>query len=81
MILFLAAGWAYGSAAGTINRGDDLVAMMTESMKDMGYYLVLAFAAAHFVAMFNWSNLFEMCFSLLKLKGYCATLALHLLLY
>ena len=26
-------------------------------MKDMGYYLVLAFAAAHFVAMFNWSNL------------------------
>ena len=31
--------------------------MMTEAMKDMGYYLVLAFAAAHFVAMFNWSNL------------------------
>jgi len=26
-------------------------------MKDMGYYLVLVFAAAHFVAMFNWSNL------------------------
>ena len=57
MILFLAAGWAYGSAAGTIRSGDDLVAMMTEAMKDMGYYLVLAFAAAHFVAMFNWSNL------------------------
>lgn len=57
MILFLAAGWAYGSAAGTIKSGDDLVAMMTESMKDMGYYLVLSFAAAHFVAMFNWSNL------------------------
>jgi aminobenzoyl-glutamate transport protein len=31
--------------------------MMTDSMKDMGYYLVLSFAAAHFVAMFNWSNL------------------------
>lgn len=57
MILFLAAGWAYGSAAGTIKSGDDLVGMMTEAMKDMGYYLVLAFAAAHFVAMFNWSNL------------------------
>ena len=57
MILFLAAGWAYGSAAGTIQCGDDLVSMMTEAMKDMGYYLVLAFAAAHFVAMFNWSNL------------------------
>ena len=57
MILFLAAGWAYGSAAGTIKSGDDLIAMMTESMKDMAYYLVLSFAAAHFVAMFNWSNL------------------------
>ena len=31
--------------------------MMAEAMKDMGYYLVLAFAAAHFVAMFQWSNL------------------------
>ncbi|MFN7056905.1 AbgT family transporter [Hyphomonas sp.] len=56
-ILFLAAGWAYGSAAGTINNHRDLVGMMAEAMKDMGYYLVLAFAAAHFVAMFNWSNL------------------------
>lgn len=26
-------------------------------MADLSYYLVLAFAAAHFVAMFNWSNL------------------------
>ena len=57
MILFLAAGWAYGSAAGTIKNHRDLVDMMAEAMKDMGYYLVLAFAAAHFVAMFNWSNL------------------------
>ena len=57
MVLFLAAGWAYGRAAGTIKDHRDLVAMMAESMKDLGYYLVLAFAAAHFVAMFNWSNL------------------------
>ncbi len=57
MILFLLAGWAYGKAAGTIKNQQDLIDMMTESMKDMGYYLVLAFAAAHFVAMFNWSNL------------------------
>jgi len=56
-LLFLLVGWAYGRAVGTINNHKDLVAMMTESMKDMGYYLVLAFAAAHFVAMFNWSNL------------------------
>jgi len=57
MILFLAAGWAYGKAAGTIKTHKDLVDMMSEAMKDMGYYLVLMFAAAHFVAMFNWSNL------------------------
>lgn len=57
LVLFLAAGWAYGRAAGTIKDHRDLVNMMAEGMKDMGYYLVLAFAAAHFVAMFNWSNL------------------------
>jgi len=57
MMLFLAAGWAYGKAAGTIKDHRDLVNMMTDAMKDMGYYLVLAFAAAHFVAMFQWSNL------------------------
>ncbi len=57
LILFLVAGWAYGATAGTIKNHRDLVNMMAEAMKDMGYYLVLAFAAAHFVAMFNWSNL------------------------
>ena len=56
-LLFLLTGWAYGRAAGTIKDHRDLVNMMAESMKDMGYYLVLAFAAAHFVEMFNWSNL------------------------
>lgn len=31
--------------------------MMSGSMGDFSHYLVLAFTAAHFVAMFNWSNL------------------------
>lgn len=57
LIIFLAAGWAYGAAAGTIKNHKDLVGMMAKGMQDMGYYLVLAFAAAHFVAMFGWSNL------------------------
>lgn len=56
-ILFLAAGWAYGSAAGTVKSHRDIVKMMSDAMSDLAYYLVLAFAAAHFVAMFNWSNL------------------------
>ncbi len=56
-ILFLVCAWAYGRAVGSIKNHRDIVTMMADSMKDMGYYLVLAFAAAHFVAMFNWSNL------------------------
>ena len=56
-IMFLAAGWAYGHGSGSVKSHRDIVRMMTEAMSDLAYYLVLAFAAAHFVAMFNWSNL------------------------
>ena len=56
-VLFLATAWAYGSAVGSVKGHRDIVKMMSGSMGDMAYYLVLAFAAAHFVAMFNWSNL------------------------
>lgn len=57
MILFVFAGLAYGRAAGTIKNHRDLVDMMSGAMKDMGYYLVLAFFAAYFVEMFNQSQL------------------------
>ena len=57
LVLFLASGAVYGAATGSIKNHADLVEMTTESMRDLAYYLVLAFAAAHFVAMFNWSNL------------------------
>lgn len=56
-LLFLVCAWAFGSATGTIKSHRDVVTMMAEAMKDLGYYLVLAFAAAHFVLMFNMSNL------------------------
>ncbi|MEO1419993.1 MAG: AbgT family transporter [Pseudomonadota bacterium] len=56
-ILFLACGWAYGSATGTVKDHRDIVKMMTDAMGDLAYYMVLAFAAAHFVAMFKWSEL------------------------
>ena len=56
-LLFLLAGWAYGRGAGTISNHRDLVRMMTGAMEDLAYYLVLAFTAAHFVAMFAWSDL------------------------
>lgn len=57
MLLFIFAGIAYGQAAGTIKDHRDIVEMMAGAMKDMGYYLVLAFFAAYFVEMFNVSNL------------------------
>ena len=57
MILFVFAGVAYGRAAGTIQTHRDVVDMMAGAMKDMGYYLVLAFFAAYFVEMFNQSQL------------------------
>jgi aminobenzoyl-glutamate transport protein len=57
MVLFLVAGWVYGAAVGTVKNHRDAVKMMAGAMGDLSYYLVLAFAAAHFVAMFNWSNL------------------------
>ncbi|GGD56234.1 membrane protein [Aurantiacibacter arachoides] len=57
MLVFLVPGWFYGRAAGTIADHRELIAMMAGAMKDMAYYLVLTFVAAHFVAMFAWSNL------------------------
>ncbi|MGH1470987.1 MAG: AbgT family transporter [Cellvibrionaceae bacterium] len=57
LVLFLATGWAYGAVCGSIKSHRDVVRMMSESMADLAYYLVLAFAAAHFVAVFAWSNL------------------------
>ncbi|WAT18964.1 AbgT family transporter [Aurantiacibacter sp. MUD11] len=57
LLIFLLPGYAYGRAAGTIDNHRDLIAMMAEAMKDMAYYLVLSFVAAHFVAMFAWSNM------------------------
>jgi aminobenzoyl-glutamate transport protein len=56
-LLFLAAGWAYGKTAGTITSHRDLVKLMGKGLEDMLPYLVLVFFAAHFVAMFGWSNL------------------------
>ena len=42
---------------GKIESDKDVAKMMADTMSDMGAYIVLAFAAAHFIAMFNWSNL------------------------
>ncbi|WP_125151972.1 AbgT family transporter [Clostridium rectalis] len=56
-IMFLIPGVIYGKITGSIKNDKDIVTMMGESMKDMASYIVLAFAASIFIALFNWSNL------------------------
>ncbi len=56
-LMFFLTGTAYGLGAGTVRSHRDLVKMMGEGMAVLAPYIVLAFFAAHFVAMFNWSNL------------------------
>ena len=56
-ILFVASGWAYGVATGRVRSHRDVPAMMVEGLHPFLPYLVLIFFAAHFVAMFGWSNL------------------------
>ena len=56
-VTFFVTGAAFGSGAGTIRSHRDLVRMMGEGISVLAPYIVLAFFAAHFVAMFNWSGL------------------------
>jgi aminobenzoyl-glutamate transport protein len=50
-------GIAYGMAAGTIKSDHDVMAGMTQTMKSMASFIVLAFFAAQFISYFNWTNL------------------------
>ncbi|SFI10848.1 aminobenzoyl-glutamate transport protein [Tindallia magadiensis] len=56
-LLFLIPGLAYGIVTKSIKSDKDAVVMMGNSMKDMGPYIVLAFAASQFLAYFSWSNI------------------------
>ncbi|MBU6407791.1 MAG: AbgT family transporter [Alphaproteobacteria bacterium] len=56
-VLFLMCGVLFGAAVKTVRSHHDIVKMMSQAMADLGPYIVLAFMAAHFVVMFNWSNL------------------------
>jgi aminobenzoyl-glutamate transport protein len=56
-IAFFLAGLSYGICTGRYRTDKDAVKDVNDSMSEMGAYIVLAFAAAHFIAMFNWSGL------------------------
>ena len=57
MLLFLFVGVAFGVVAGTIKSDKDVAKMSSDAVAVLGSYIVLAFAAAQFVAYFGWSNL------------------------
>lgn len=57
LLLFLIPGVVYGKTVGQINSSNDLVEAMSQAMKSMSGFLVLAFFAAQFVSFFAYTNL------------------------
>ncbi|MDC1068960.1 AbgT family transporter [Candidatus Kapabacteria bacterium] len=57
IIIFGVSGTVFGLIIGKIKSSKSLVDMMVATMNQMGVYLLLAFAAGQFLALFSWSNL------------------------
>ena len=56
-LLFLLPGIAFGRANGTVRSSRDVMEMMQNGVRSLAPYIAFVFFAAHFVAMFNWSQL------------------------
>ena len=56
-VFFLLPGVVYGYIAGTFKTHRDVIGAMSKSMAGMGYYIVIAFFIAQFLAGFNGSGL------------------------
>ncbi|WP_277630792.1 AbgT family transporter [Atopococcus tabaci] len=56
-LVFAIPGYFYGRATNKIRTSHDFVESMTESMRSMGGYIVLAFFAAQFINYFSYTNL------------------------
>jgi aminobenzoyl-glutamate transport protein len=65
LLLFLIPGAIYGYVARTVKSHRDIIQGMSKTMSAMGYYLVMAFAAAQFTYVFRESNVG----ALLAIKG------------
>ncbi|MFN3592068.1 MAG: AbgT family transporter, partial [Thermaurantiacus sp.] len=57
MLALAGLGIVYGGAMGSIRKSEDAIAMASDAMAAMASYILLAFVAAHFLALFAWSNL------------------------
>ncbi|MDX1572128.1 MAG: AbgT family transporter, partial [Xanthomonadales bacterium] len=55
-VFFVIPGVIYGYVAGTIKGHRDIIEGMTKAMSGLGYYIVMAFFAAQFIAEFGRSN-------------------------
>ena len=64
-LFFLIPGVVHGYVSGSVKSHRDVVTGMSKSMSTMGYYLVMAFFAAQFIAAFGQSNVG----ALLAVKG------------
>jgi aminobenzoyl-glutamate transport protein len=73
-LLFLIPGVVYGYVAKTVSSHRDIIKGMSKAMSTMGYYIVLAFFAALFIAEFGKSNLG----ALLALRGAAGLEAMQL---
>lgn len=56
-MLFLGAGLAYGIAAGTVRHDRDVAEMLSDTVRGLAPYIVLAFVAAQFIEAFRYSQL------------------------
>jgi aminobenzoyl-glutamate transport protein len=56
-LMFIVVGLAYGRTVGTITSAGDVPEFMVSGMRDLAPVLVLFFAAAQFIAWFDWSNI------------------------
>lgn len=57
LFFFIAVAIAYGTTVGTISSAADVPRLMGEAVKDLSGLIVLFFAAAQFIAYFEYSNL------------------------
>ncbi|MBF8192764.1 AbgT family transporter [Nonomuraea sp. K274] len=58
-LAFLAVGWAYGRAAGTVTSSRDIPGFMAHGFREMAPILVLFFAISQFLAYFKWTGIGE----------------------
>ncbi|PWH06291.1 P-aminobenzoyl-glutamate transporter [Brachybacterium endophyticum] len=54
---FVVLGVVYGAATGVLRSTGDAVRMMSDALKEMLPFIVLAFILGNFIALFNWSGI------------------------